>query len=175
MALKLEEKKTIVAEVAAVAGEALSIVAADYRGLTSAEMTELRKRARAVKVCLRVVRNTLARRAFEQTQYAGMAEVFSGPLLLAFTSEEPGATAKLLRDFAKDHNKLEVLTLSLNGVVLDKSQLDKVASLPTKDEAIAKLLSVMQAPITKLVRTMAEPHAKLVRTLAAIRSQKEVG
>lgn len=173
MALRLEQKKQIVAEISDVANQALSVVAADYRGLTSPEMTELRAQARKAGVTLKIVRNTLARRAFADTPYEGMVDQFVGPTLLAFAAEEPGATARLIRDFAKEHDRLEVKVLSLGGQVYDKSQLDAVACLPTRDEALAKLLSVMQAPIVKFVRTIREPHAKLVRVMTAVRDKKQ--
>ena len=173
MALRLEQKKMIVEEINSAASSALSVVAADYRGLTSPEMTELRAIARKSGVKLKIVRNTLARRAFNGTSYECLTDNLTGPVLLAFANEEPSATARLLRDFAKDHEKLEIKALSLGDTVLDASQVDVVASLPTKEEAIAKLLSVMQAPISKLVRTIAEPHTKLVRTLAAVRDKKQ--
>jgi large subunit ribosomal protein L10 len=173
MTLKLNDKKEIVAEVAKVASNAVSVVAAEYRGLTAAEMTDLRVSARKQNVRLRIVRNTLARIALKGTDYECLSDSLTGPILLAFSSDEPGATARLMRDFAKDHDKLLVKAISLGGQVYDKSQLDSVAKLPSKPEAIAKLMSVMQAPISKLVRTMAEPQAKLVRTLAAIRDTKQ--
>lgn len=173
MTLKLNDKKEIVAEVAEVASKAVSVVAADYRGLTASQMTRLRANARTANVSLRIVRNTLARIALTGTEFECLNSSLTGPILLAFSSDEPGATAKLMRDFAKDNNKLDVRAISLGGQLYDKSHLDSVAKLPTKDEAIARLMSVMQAPITKLVRTMAEPHAKLVRTIAAIRDTKQ--
>jgi large subunit ribosomal protein L10 len=173
MKLKLNDKKEIVAEVAKVAAGSVSVVAADYRGLTASEMTSLRSSARKEKVQLRIVRNTLARLALTGTEYECLNSTLTGPILLAFSSDEPGATARVMRDFAKDHNKLDVKAIALGGQLYNKSHLDVVAKLPNKLEAIAMLLSVMQAPITKLVRTMAEPHAKLVRTLAAIRDSKQ--
>lgn len=173
MMLKLNDKKEIVAEVAEVASKAVSVVAADYRGLTAAEMTQLRSNARQAKVNLRIVRNTLARIAFTGTEFECINNTLTGPILLAFASDEPGATARLMRDFAKDHDKLEVKAIALGGKIYDRSQLDFVAKLPTRDEAIARLMSVMQAPISKLVRTMAEPQAKLVRLLAAVRDTKK--
>lgn len=172
MKLKLNDKKEIVAEVAGIASKAVSVVAADYRGLTASNMTELRASARKENVKLRIVRNTLARIALTGTEHECMNNSLTGPILLAFASDEPGATARLMRDFAKTNDKLDVKAISLSGQLYDKSQLDFIAKLPTKDEAIAKLMSVMQAPITKLVRTMAEPQAKLVRLLAAIRDTK---
>jgi len=173
MKLKLNDKKEIVAEVAKVASNAVSVVAADYRGLTASEMTELRASARQAKVKLRIVRNTLARIALTGTEYECLNNSLTGPILLAFSSDEPGATAKLMRDFAKGHDKLDVKAISLGGKLYDKSHLDAVAKLPTKDEAISRLLSVMQAPITKLVQTLAAPQIKLVRTLVAIRDTKQ--
>ena len=173
MMLKLNEKKEIVAEVAEVASNAVSVLAADYRGLSASEMTELRANARKANVRLRIVRNTLAKLALNGTDYEALNDALVGPIMLAFSSDEPSATARLMRDFVKEHESLEVKAISLSGQMFDASQLEVVAKLPTKDEAIARLLSVMQAPITKLVQTMAEPHAKLVRTLAAIRDTKQ--
>jgi large subunit ribosomal protein L10 len=173
MKLKLNDKKEIVAEVAQVASSSVSVVAAEYRGLTATEMTSLRVSARKANVKLRIVRNTLARIALTGTEYEGLNSALTGPILLAFASDEPGATARLMRDFAKEHDKLQVKAISLGGQVYDKGQLDSIAKLPSKPEAIARLMSVMQAPITMLVRTMTEPHAKLVRTLAAVRDTKQ--
>jgi large subunit ribosomal protein L10 len=173
MALGIENKKSIVAEVETLASKSLSVVAADYRGITSTDMTDLRARARQSGVKLRIVRNTLARRAFENTNFSCLSEALVGPVLLAFAEEEPGATARLLRDYAKSNPNLEVKALSIGSGLLDKSKLDAVASLPSRDEALAQLMSVMQAPITKFARTLREPHAKLVRTIAAVRDKKQ--
>jgi large subunit ribosomal protein L10 len=173
MVLKLEDKKTIVNEVAVVAKQAVSLIAAEYNGLTVAQLTRLRKSARESGVYMRVVRNTLARRALEGTQFACMQDALVGPLLLAFSTEEPGAAARLIKDFAKDNEKLVVKALAIDSQLLPASGLNTLASLPTRNEAIAQLMSVMQAPITKFVRTLAEPHAKLVRTIAAIRDAKQ--
>lgn len=173
MALRLEDKKAIVAEVAEVATTALSVVAADYRGLPVADVTRLRADARKSGVYMRVVRNTLARRALTGTEFECLSDALVGPLLLAFSKNEPGAAARLLHDFAKKNDKLEVKALAIGGKLLGANQLEAVAKLPTKDEAIATLMSVLNAPITKFVRTLAEPHAKLVRTIAAVRDQKQ--
>jgi len=171
--LKLEDKKTIVGEVAEVASQALSLIAAEYSGLTVSQLTGLRKSARESGVYMRVVRNTLARRALEDTQFACVQQELVGPLVLAFSQEDPGAAARLFKDFAKENEKLVVKAIAIDGQLLPGSSLDKLASLPTRLEAIAQLMSVMNAPITKFVRTLAEPHAKLVRTVAAIRDQKQ--
>lgn len=173
MALRLNDKKAIVAEVATVAATALSAVAAEYRGLTVSEMTQLRIEARNAGVYLRVVRNTLARRAIADTEFACMQDALVGPLVLAFSREDPGSAARLIRDFAKDHEKLSVKILSVGGKLLAAKDIDVLAKLPTRPQALATLLAVMQAPITKFVRTLAEPHAKMVRTVAAIRDQKQ--
>ena len=173
MALTLERKKAVVEEVAEVARGALAAIAAEYRGLSVAEMTSLRVNARNAGVYLRVVRNTLARRALEGTDFACMKDGLTGPLILAFSREEPGSAARVMRDYAKENDKLVIKLVSFNGALLDASDVSRLANLPTKEEAISQLMSVMIAPISKLVRTLAEPQAKLVRTLAAIRDQKQ--
>lgn len=174
MALKLKQKKTIVAEVSEVANHALSVVAVEYRGLTVSEMNQLRNKARKDNVLLRVVPNTLARRAFSSTTFECMQDSLVGPLMLAFAQKELSASARLIKDFKKTNEKLVVKAISLDGKLFGAEHLNAVAALPTKDEAIAQLLSVMQAPIATFVRIMAAPHTKLVRTLAAIRDQKQL-
>jgi large subunit ribosomal protein L10 len=173
MALRLDDKKAIVAEVAEIARQASSVVAASYSGMTVAQLTELRKNARNAGVYMKVVRNTLARRAFEGTQFACMDPALVGPLVLAFSKDEAGAGARIIKDFAKKCDKLEVRALSIDGALLPAKDLNRLASLPTRNEAIAQLMSVMLAPITKLVRTVAEPHSKMVRTVAAVRDKKQ--
>ena len=173
MALRLEDKKAIVAEVNKVAAGALSAVLADARGVDVGAMTILRKSARENQVYLRVVRNTLAKRAVEGTEFECVQEALVGPTIFGFSMEDPGAAARIFKDFAKDNDKFEVKALAVGGELLDASQLDRLAKLPTRDEALAMLMSVMQAPITKLVRTVNEVPGKLVRTVAAIRDQKQ--
>ena len=167
MALRLEDKKAFVKEVSAVAGESLSAVVAEYRGLSVAEMTELRKEARGADVYLRVVKNTLARRAFKGTDFECLEDSLKGPVLLAFAKDDPGAAARVIKDFAKEHEALQAVSLSLGGQLLPASDLAKLAELPTLDQARAMLLGVMIAPMSKLVRTLAEPPAMLARTLSA--------
>lgn len=173
MALNLTDKQAIVSEVSDVASRAISLVAADYRGLTVSKMTELRAQARKNGIYLRIVRNTLARRAVAGTDFACVQQELVGPLLLAFSLKEPSAAARLLQSFVKDNEELKVKFLSLSGKVLAANDIGKVAKLPTKDEAFSLIMSVMQAPVTKLVRTINEPHTKLVRTLLAVKCSKE--
>ena len=173
MALNLEQKKAVVAEVAEAAGKALAAVAAEYRGLTVEEMTELRAKARENGVYLKVAKNTLVRRAVEGTEYECMQESLTGPLLLAFSMEDPGAAARLVKDYAKDHDKLIAKLVAVGGELYDASELERLSKLPTSEQAIAILMGVMKAPIEKFVRTLAEPHAKLVRTVAAVRDAKQ--
>jgi large subunit ribosomal protein L10 len=173
MVLKLEGKKTIVDEVATVAARSVSLIAAEYSGLTVGEFTEFRQAARKSNVAVRVVRNTLARRALQDTDFACMNEQLIGPLVLIFSQEDPAAGARLLKDFAKEHENLKVMALALGKQLLPKEQLGQLASLPTKSEAIAQMMSVMLGPVTKLVRTLAAPHTQLVRTVAAVREQKQ--
>ncbi|RUR13450.1 50S ribosomal protein L10 [Legionella sp. km772] len=172
MTLDLAGKKAVVEEVAEVASKAISAVVADYRGLTVNQMTQLRTQARKSGVYLRVVRNTLTRRAFKNTEFECLNDLLVGPLFVALSLEAPSDAARLLKDFAKTFDKLEVKALSVGGKVYNAAQIDAVASLPTRDEAIAKLMYVMKAPVEKFVRTLAEPHAKLVRTIAAVKDQK---
>ena len=160
MALNLEGKKAIVAEVQEQAQGALSAVIADSRGVAVNDMTALRKLARDNGVWLKVVRNTLARRAVKGTAYEGLADAFVGPTLIAFSMEHPGAGARILNDFAKSNDKLELKTAMFDGQVTPVALL---ASLPTYDEAIAKLMMVLKEASA----------GKLVRTLAALRDQKE--
>jgi len=167
MALRLEDKKALVKEVNAVAGESVTAVVAEYRGLSVAEMTELRKEARNAGVYMRVVKNTLARRAVEGTEFECMQDTLKGPILLAFAKDDPGAAARVIKDFAKGHDALQAVSLSAGGQLLPGSDLAKLASLPTLDQARAMMLGVLLAPMTKLVGTLAEAPAMLVRTLNA--------
>lgn len=168
MALRLEDKKAIVAEVAGVASKAVFAIVANYRGLTVAQMTVLRSKARGAGAYLRVVPNTLARRAVEGTIFACLQDTLVGPVLLMFTTQDAGDAARLIRDFAKENKLLEVQALTFGLTVIAGAELENVAKLPTRDEAIALLMSVMQAPVTKFVRTLAEPYAQCVRAVSAI-------
>ena len=173
MALNLEDKKALVAEVAEIAAKAQSVVAAEYRGLSVGQMTDLRARARKSGVYVRVVKNTLARKALAGTSFESVGPKLKGPLVLAFSKDDPGAAARVVKDFAKAHDKLVTTLVSLGGQVLSATELERVASLPTREQALSMLLGVLKAPIQKFVATLAEPPAKLARTLAAIRDQKQ--
>lgn len=173
MALSLADKKQVVSEVATVAQSAHSAVAAEYRGLTVEEMTALRVKAREGGVYLRVVKNTLARRAFEGTEFECMNDQLVGPLVLALSQEDPGSAARVVKDFAKEHEKLVVKVLAVGGEALAASEIDRLASLPTRDQAISMLMAVMRAPLDKFARTVNEVPGKLVRTVAAVRDAKQ--
>ena len=173
MSLNLEAKKAIVEEVAEVAGNSPSAVAAEYSGLSVSDMTDLRQSARDAGIYLRVVRNTLARRALEDTSFDCMREGLTGQLILAFSKDEPGAAAKVVRDFAKKNDKLIVKLVVLGGKLLQPSDIDALASLPSKEQAISMLMGMMTAPVAMLVRTLTEPHTKLVRTVKAVADQKQ--
>lgn len=173
MALTLEDKKKIVSEVATVAAEAHSAVAAEYRGLTVDEMTEMRVKARESGVYLRVVKNNLAKLAVVDTEFECMSDSFSGPLVLAFSQEDPGSAARLIEAFAKGHDKLVVKSLAVGGELYPPSELKRLSKLPTRDEALAILAGTLRAPLDKLARTINEVPGKLVRTVAAVRDQKE--
>ncbi|MDR2876419.1 MAG: 50S ribosomal protein L10 [Chromatiales bacterium] len=171
--LSLEEKKAIVADVAARASTAQSAIAAEYAGLSVDQLTKLRNNARKAGVYLRVVKNTLARRAVADTEFACIQDVLTGPLILALSTEEPGAAARVMTDFAKDNDKLVIKVVALPGKLLQPADAKRLATLPTRNEAISQLMAVMKAPISKFVRTLAEPANKLARTVAAVRDQKQ--
>ncbi|ROQ18776.1 50S ribosomal protein L10 [Gallaecimonas pentaromativorans] len=163
MALRLDDKKAIVAEVNEAAKGALSAVVADSRGVTVAAMTQLRATARSQGIFVKVVRNTLARRAVEGTDYSVLSDVFVGPTLIAFSNEHPGAAARLFKDFAKENDKFEVKGAAFNGEFIPAADIDRLAKLPTYEEALAKLMATMKEAAA----------GKLVRTLAALREKKE--
>src|ERR1700722_18919613 len=175
MALKLEEKKVVVAEVNAVAAKALSVVGAENRGLTVTQMTDLRAKARKEGVYLRIVKNTLARKALAGTSFECISPALKGPIVLAFSNDDPGAAARIVKAFAKDNDKLVTTLVSLGGQLLKADSLDRVASLPTRAQALSLLLGVLKAPISKFVGTLAAPNSKLVRTLAAVLEAKKSG
>jgi large subunit ribosomal protein L10 len=172
VSLTFEQKQAVVAEVNEVALNAQVVIAAEYSGLSVADMTDLRSRARHAGVYIRVVKNSLAKRAVEGTEFECLGDSLVGPLLLVFSNDDPGAGARLVRDFAKDNNRLVTKAIALGGELRVAEDLNVLASLPTLDEARAKLLSVFQAPVTQLVRTLAEPGATLVRVLAAYRDRQ---
>ena len=162
MALNLESKKVVVEEVAQYATKAMSAVASEYSGLTVADLTQLRTTARATGVYLRVVKNTLAKKAVAGTGFECMQEGLSGPLILAFSMDDPGSAARLINDFSKTNDKLIAKIIAFDGKVLDISELSRLASLPTRDQGISLIMAVMKAPV-----------GKLARTLAAVRDQKQ--
>lgn len=173
MAIRLEDKQQIVSEVSEAAKSALSAVIADYRGVTVTDLTSLRKAARANGVYLRVVRNTLLKRAVSGTEFECLSPALKGPTILAFSQSDPGAAARVLKDFAKGNDKFGIKALAVGGKLLSAEQIDVLANLPTYDQAIATLMSLMLAPVTKLARTMKEVPAKATRCVAAVRDQKQ--
>jgi len=172
VALRLEDKKAIVASVNEAASGALSAVIADYCGLTVSDMTGLRKQAREQGVFLKVVRNTLARRAIEGTEFECLNNALVGPTIIALSLEDPGAGARLLKDFAKENDKLEVKAFAVGGELYGPEELDRLAKLPTMDQARGMLAGVLQAPISKFVRTVNEVPSGIARVLAAVKDQK---
>jgi len=172
VALGLEEKKAIVAAVAATAGSALSLVIADARGVDVAAMTALRSKARDQKVVLRVVKNSLAVRAFAETDFACVSEALVGPSVFGFSMEDPGAAARLFKDFAKEHEHFAVKALAVGGELLGSERLDVLAMLPTRDQALSMLANVTLAPVTKLVRSTHDIPARLVRVVDQVAKQK---
>lgn len=173
MPLNLEQKKALVDEVREVASGAHSAVAAEYRGLSVDQMTEFRARARNEDVYVKVVKNTLARRAIEGTEFECLSDALKGPLVLAFSRQDPGAAARVVKDFAKDNDKLVTTAVAVGGTAYPAADLERLASLPNLEQARAMLLGVFQAPLSQLVRTLAEPGAMLARVLAAKGEQQQ--
>jgi large subunit ribosomal protein L10 len=167
MALNLDGKKALVAEVNSVALEAESGVLAEYRGLSVAELSELRSQARQEGVYLRVVKNTLAKRAFKGTGLECLEGLLQGPLIIALAKDDPGAAARLVQNFSKGNEKLIAVAVALSGEAHGPEYIGQIASLPTLDAARAKLLSILQAPLTQFVRTINEVPSQMVRVLHA--------
>jgi large subunit ribosomal protein L10 len=170
--LNLEEKKAVVEEIAAQVAGAKGIVLAEYRGLEVGNMTELRRRARGSGVYLRVLKNTLARRAVKDTPFAKLADQMVGPLVYGISSD-PVATAKVMNEFAKGNDKFVIKAGAMPNAVISAKEVAALASLPSREELLAKLLATMQAPIAQFVRTLNEVPTKFVRALAAVRDAKE--
>lgn len=173
MGLDLEAKKAVVAEVSAQVAKAKSIVVAEYRGLEVGRMTELRAKARKSGVYLRVLKNTLARRAVEGTPFAGLSQHLTGPLVYGI-SADPVAGAKVLNEFAKANEKLVIRAGAMENAVISAKEVSALATMPSREELLAKLLGTMQAPIAKFARTLNEVPARFVRTLAAVRDKQQV-
>jgi large subunit ribosomal protein L10 len=173
VALNLESKKAIVAEVSTIAASALSAVAAEYRGITVVDMTELRAKAREQGVYLKIAKNSLVKRAVEGTEFECMQEELKGPLIMAFSQEDPGGAARIIEEFSKDNDKIVAKVIAIGGEILPIEQLAALAKLPTRDQAIALLMAVMKAPTEKFVRTLNEVPGKMVRTVAAVCDQKQ--
>jgi large subunit ribosomal protein L10 len=167
MALNLTQKQEVVAELANVAATAHSLVAAEYAGMTVAQLTELRRKARDAGVYLKVAKNTLVARAVEGTDYQCVSDALVGPLLYAFSVEEPGAAGRLVKDFAKDNDKLVPKLVSIGGEMYPATHVEVLASLPTREQALSMLLSVMVQPATMLVRVLAEPATQVTRVVKA--------
>ncbi|MBJ6981214.1 MULTISPECIES: 50S ribosomal protein L10 [unclassified Luteimonas] len=172
MALNLNQKKEVVAELAEVASKAHSLVAAEYAGLTVEQLTNMRKKARVEGVFLKVAKNTLVSRAVEDTDYAVVKDELTGPLLFAFSQEDPGAAGRLIKEFAKANDKLKPRLVAMGGQMYPGSHVDVLAALPTRDQALSMLLSVMVQPATMLVRVLAEPATQVARATSAVGQQK---
>jgi len=173
MALNLTQKKVVVAELANVAAKAHSLVAAEYTGLTVAQLTELRQKARQAKVFVKVAKNTLARRAVEGTDYAVVKDALVGPMLYAFSEEDPGAAGRLVKEFSKANEKLIPKVVAIGGQMFPGSHVEKLASLPTREQALSMLAGLLAQPATMLARVLAEPASQVARVLNQIGEKKQ--
>ena len=172
MSLNLEQKQAVVAEVSAQLAKAQAVILAEYRSVPVKNMTELRRKARGVGVYLRVLKNTLARRAVAETPFKGLSEKMVGPLAYGISSD-PVAVAKVLQEFAKDNEKFVIKAGAMPNVMMSAREVAELAKMPSRQELLTKLVATMQAPIAKFVRTLNEVPGKFARTLAAVRDQKE--
>jgi large subunit ribosomal protein L10 len=172
LALDLDKKKAVVAEISAQVAKAKTIVVAEYRGLEVGRMTELRAKARKAGVYLRVLKNTLARRAVEGTPFAGLSQHMKGPLVYGI-SPDPVATAKVLNEFAKANEKLVIRAGAMPNAVISAKEVTALALMPSREELLAKLAGTIQAPIVKFVRTLNEVPSRFARTLAAVRDKQQ--
>tara|TARA_B100000287_G_C20369017_1_gene676938 strand:- start:214 stop:735 length:522 start_codon:yes stop_codon:yes gene_type:complete len=172
MALNLEAKKELVNEVSDILGKAETIVTADYRGLTANQLNELRKITKKSDIYIKVVKNNMLKMALKKSEFSVIGDKIVGPQILAVSKENPGEFAKIIKKFIDNNEKIEIKSLAYKGNELDVSEIKKLASLPTYEEAIAKLLSVMQAPIQKLLVTLDAIPTKIVRTLDALKESK---
>jgi len=172
LSLNLEQKQAVVAEVSAQLAKAQAVILAEYRSVPVKEMTELRRKARGSGVYLRVLKNTLARRAVADTPFKGLTDKMVGPLAYGISSD-PVAVAKVLQEFAREHEKFVIKAGAMPNVLMSARDVADLARMPSRQELLAKLVATMQAPIAKFVRTLNEVPGKFARTLAAVRDQKE--
>ena len=170
--MRIDDKKALVAEVNEVAKRALSAVAAENKGLTAGKFDDLRKKARANGIYLHVVKNTLARKALKGTSFECLDPALVGPLVLGFSLEDPGAVGRVIKDFAKENDKLVVKAVSIGGQLYGAKDIDRLAKLPTREQALSLLLGAMKAPIGKFVMTLNAVPSKFVRTVKAVADQK---
>lgn len=173
MALNISEKKDVVKEVSEIASSAQAAVAAEYIGLTVQELSELRSNARNLGVYVKVIKNSLAKIAIKDTNFECMDPSLKGPLIFAFSKEDLGSAAKLVNDFKKENELLKPVVVAVNGELVDVDKLSQIAALPTKDQAISMLMSVMKQPVEKFVRTLVAPNTKLVQTISAYKVKLE--
>jgi large subunit ribosomal protein L10 len=171
LGLNLEQKKTVVAELSAQLAKAQAVVLVEYRGTQAGDMTQLRAKARSAGVYLRVLKNTLARRAIAGTPFAGLSEKMLGPLAYGI-SADPVAAAKILHEFARENEKFVIKGGAMANFVMTSKDIANLAKMPSRERLLAKLAGTMQAPIARFVRTLNEVPGKFVRTLAALRDQK---
>ena len=172
MSLSIDQKKAVVSEAVQIFSVAQAAVLAEYRGLSVAEITELRSEARNNGVDIRVVKNTLARRGVSGTPFECLSDHFVGPVLIS-SAGDPIAVAKVVSKFAKDHGALKIMVGAMNGDLIDKSTIQMLANMPSRDELLATLVATMNAPLEKFVRTLNEVPGKLVRTMAAYRDSRQ--
>ena len=173
MSLSIEDKQSVVKELNTIASSSVSGAIADYSGLNVAEITELRTKAREAGVYLKVVKNTLSKRAFSDTSFECLSESLKGPIIIAFSEDDLASPARLFKNFSKEYEQLQTVSLAIDGNTFPATDLDRIAQLPTKQEAYSTIANLLQAPIEKAVRTLKEIPSKFTRMAVAIKDNKE--
>ena len=173
MSLSIEDKQSVVKELNTIASSSVSGAIADYSGLNVAEITELRTKAREAGVYLKVVKNTLSKRAFSDTSFECLVENLKGPIIIAFSEDDLASPARLFKNFSKEYEQLQTVGLAIDGNTFPATDLDRIAQLPTKQEAYSTIANLLQAPIEKAVRTLKEIPSKFTRMAVAVKDNKE--
>ena len=173
MPLRIEQKKAVVEELNSMASSSVSAAIAEYRGLNVAEITELRTKARESGVYLKVVKNSLSKQALTGTDFECLTQALQGPIIIALSADDLASPARLFKDFGKDYEHLKTVGLAIDGDAYPSSDLDRIARLPTRDEAYSIIAGLMKAPIEKALRTLNEVPIKLARLILAIKENQE--
>ena len=173
MPLRIEQKKAVVEELHSIASSSVSAAIAEYRGLNVAEITKLRTKARESEIYLKVVKNSLSKKALADTNFECLTQALQGPIIIALSADDIASPARLFKDFGKDYEHLKTVGLVIDGDVFPSSELDRIAKLPTRNEAYSTIVGLMKAPLEKALRTLNEIPVKFTRLILTVKENKE--